>query len=172
LTRLTRPYGLLIGLLLISLLLGCTLPPQFRRPEPPPTPTPAQSELTVDAKLGWQTSGVTLTVGDRVTVDYVSGRWSAGPGGDSVDAAGNPGRLARDTGDRCAAAPLPAEPNGALIARIGTGLGFVIGDHRVFVATSEAQLDFRTNVADACLGDDVGGVRVRVSHTPATTPTS
>jgi hypothetical protein len=44
-----------------------------------PPSIPGQYFATVDARKGWQDSGVTLAAGDKVTISYSSGQWTHFP---------------------------------------------------------------------------------------------
>jgi eukaryotic-like serine/threonine-protein kinase len=171
LIRPCRLVGLIVALLLASTLWACTAPPQFRRPKPTPVATPERTETDIDAKAGWQSVGVNLVAGDRVTVEYVSGQWAADATGQTVDADGYAGVAPRQLPGPCAAAPLPAETHAALIGRFAAGMAFLIGKHRAFPIDQAGVLELRMNAADACAGDRRGSIRVRVSRSPAETPT-
>ena len=124
---------------------------------------PTRTETDINATAGWQSVGVNLVAGDRVTVEYVSGQ--------AVDADGYPGVAPRKLQGPCAAAPLPAETHAALIGRVATGRAFLIGKHRAFPVDRAGALELRMNGADACAGDSRGSIRVRISRSPAVAPT-
>ena len=57
------------------------------RPTSPPAPVSGTYPVAVPATVAWQNTGVAVTAGSRLTIDYVSGRWSPWPG-ETFDANG------------------------------------------------------------------------------------
>jgi hypothetical protein len=81
----------------------------------------------------WQTTGISLTAGQPVTVT-TAGSWT--DAGISLTGDGNP--LVTVTGPNC---PLSGQPVLALIGRIGaTGTPFLVGATRTFTPTTSGVL--------------------------------
>ena len=111
--------------------------------------------ISVDARDRWTDSGISVRAGDVITFD-VSGTVQLSA--DRNDAAGPAGAF---NGRRAAQAPLPSQPAGALIARVGTGRVFAIGDQRSIRVPETGRLYLSVN--DDHLGDNSGEYRVSIS---------
>jgi len=48
--------------------------------------TPTTSTITVDGKVGWQDSGISIGQGARIEVKYLSGQWTDNTAGDWTEA--------------------------------------------------------------------------------------
>jgi len=118
-----------------------------------PSSTPQTAEMTVDAKAGWQSTGVDLSVGDVVAI-RASGTWwgyywsprSVGP-----DGWDGPAQL-RDAS---------SAHNMALIGRIGSGYPFSVGNGRTVRAQRAGQLLLRPN--DVYLESNNGSIACEIS---------
>ncbi len=123
------------------------------------TPSPAQSStsktLDVQANSDWQNSGVSVSKGTVVKIEYVSGYWRPWPG-------------ANFDGSGCLSCDPQSDPNniyvpchhGSLIGRIGTQV-FCIGNGATITATDTGMLDLRIN--DKVTYDDSGAITVRIT---------
>ncbi len=123
------------------------------------TPSPAQSStsktLDVQANSDWQNSGVSVSKGTVVKIEYVSGNWRPWPG-------------ANFDGNGCLSCNPQSDPNniyvpchhGSLIGRIGTQV-FCIGNGVTITATDTGTLDLRIN--DKVIYDDSGAITVRIT---------
>lgn len=66
----------------------------------------------------WTNTGISVTNGSKVKVSYISGSWRTNPHWSVADAAGNAAQRAPAT------YLMPGEPEGALVAEIGGGVGW------------------------------------------------
>ena len=110
--------------------------------------------IVVDGR-GWVDTGINVRNGDSISIQAngtvtLSGNNSdvAGPGGSR-------------SGRRAPSAPLPGEPAGALIARIGDGAPMFVGDRQTVTANNSGRLYLAVN--DDYLDDNRGQFRVTVS---------
>jgi hypothetical protein len=89
--------------------------------------TPLASTYTVDVDVNttWTDTGIVVAAGDSLIITAM-GTMSDGAG-DWNDSFGPQGML-QATGGGCTSCPLAGYPTGALIARIGTGSPFYVGD--------------------------------------------
>lgn len=105
---------------------------------------PAAAEFVVESVPKWQDSGVTVDAGEQVSIQYLSGKWTANPATGMVTAAGN---------KRYKAKPgytLPGAREGALCGRVG-------GQHVFLVGTSAAVPPGLTGKLEFCINDDLRG---------------
>ena len=103
--------------------------------------------VNVAANRGWQDTGVSLKVGEEVTVNVTSGRWFEDPPGVWHDANGGPDPWI--CGDPECHEPMPLQPKYALIGRIGDrGIPFQIGEFYRFFPESTGRLFLRANYGD------------------------
>lgn len=102
--------------------------------------------VTVQAKVKWLDTGISIPRGVKTTVRYLSGTWTANPATGFVDADGN---------SRLKAKPqyaLPGENEGALCGRVGkSGQVFLIGKE-------EEIGDDPTGNLFLCINDDLDSV--------------
>ncbi len=123
-----------------------------------PTPQNATSTIvTVSAQSYWTGTGITVTAGQRVTVEYVSELWgwcsdcqhNAEPGGDNFNFYGID------------------VPIGTLIGRVGSGgTTRAIGNRLSWVSQEDGELFLMMNDARTGLNDNQGSIRVRVWVSP------
>ena len=125
----------------------------------PPTVTPALTlkELDVQAKEGWQSTGLNLKVGQEVKIT-ASGIWSHGPEGDVTPYYGPEGYEKIDN-----MALLPSSRVGTLIGRIGSGTPFVVGVSVSFVASSTGDLELSMNDVPGFFRDNDGSVKTQIT---------
>ena len=109
--------------------------------------------LRVSADEPWTDTGLDLRLGDRVTIEYVSGEWSPWPG-ESYDALGSGGD------PRCDCNVILGVSHAALIGRIGDGQPFLVGEEYAGAAGETGRLYLGMN--DTRLEDNSGSIRVRV----------
>ncbi len=108
--------------------------------------------VTVDSTERWIDTGVDVRAGDTIVIS------SSGTIRLSTDASdtAQPGGASR----RAANAPLPDQPAGALIARIGDSAPFFVGDRSIATANATGRLYLGVN--DDHLADNRGQFRVTV----------
>lgn len=109
--------------------------------------------VAVQAEEGWQTTGLAVAAGDRLTITYLSGEWSPWPGG-SYDAAGSGG----DPLCRCNV--MEAASHAALLGRIGGAQPFLVGRDYHHVTGETGSLLLAINDVD--LHDNSGELEVLI----------
>jgi|FLYN01.1.fsa_nt_gi hypothetical protein len=114
--------------------------------------------VTVDAQEEWQDTGVSLTVGDDIVIEYVDGEWTNFDGESLFGPEGGASFICE--GSDCVE-PLPGYPQGALIGRIGFGSPFAVGEYLQLTANAPGMLQFRMN--DVGTYDNKGSLRMRVT---------
>ncbi|NOT06490.1 MAG: hypothetical protein HOP27_18005 [Anaerolineales bacterium] len=122
----------------------------------------AQIQFTVESTLAWQDTGVKISAGDNVQIEYLSGSWttwadghpSVGPTGNiNISDPKNPNH------------PLPSAYPGVLIGKIEKSDEIQeIGMGILFIAKSSGNLYLQIN--DDNLSDNEGNIRVRISINP------
>jgi len=140
--------------------------------QPPPvatsvTPNISVYQFQVDADKPWQDTDIVISLGDRVTIQYVSGTWTGGIGaGQWYDAKGD--MVARY---KCAVEardpsvckePMPNVYNGTLIGKVDDNL-FEIGEYLQFTSSRTGNLFLRMNDQDEGLFDNQGSITVQIS---------
>lgn len=130
-----------------------------------PAPVISASIAHIDSRQGWQSSGLTVREGDRITADVTSGGWTTqrgtaltGPGGTGVACA------TQRPATQCTE-PMPNVASGSLIARIGDTL-VAPAAPGVFIAPTSGPMQLRINDADAGLADNEGVLSLRLSVVP------
>ena len=124
------------------------------------------SEFQVFAGVRWADTGLVIEAGDRVTVTYLEGRWTANSVTGTVTAEGNPRYIAKP------GYSLPGQPEGLLVGRVEPAAGedeiFVIGTGAEVPASLTGRL--RLSINDDLFQrygrgflDNVGFVKVRIS---------
>lgn len=124
-----------------------------------PTRAALSRTIQVAADQRWQDNDITLSAGDQVIVEYLSGEWTRT---DGVIPSGD-GRSAEFyvCGRPDCTEPMPYYPAGALIGRVGDQkIG--IGNGVTFTAQSAGKLELRMNDADDALWDNAGTISVHV----------
>jgi hypothetical protein len=113
----------------------------------------------VDAKLGWQDSGIATAGGDHVAL-VATGTWGDSAG--SVDANGRSSQPC--THPSC---PLVGQPIMLLVGRIGaSGTPFAVGTARVLDAAAAGTLRFIANDVAGIYWDNTGSLGVSVKVCP------
>lgn len=111
--------------------------------------------IVVDASRGWIDTGITVRNGDTIAIQA---NGSVTLSDNNADAA-NPG--GSQTGRLAPSAPLPNQPAGALIARVGDGAPIFVGDRQTVTANNSGRLYLAVN--DDHFADNRGQFRATVS---------
>jgi len=114
---------------------------------------PTGATVRVPADHAWTDTHVDLAAGDRLQIDALGGTWSPWPGGqyDALGSGGDP---------RCDCNQLMGVSHAALIARVGDGAPFFVGDHWEQLVGEGGTLFLGIN--DTRLGDNSGTLEVRI----------
>jgi hypothetical protein len=114
---------------------------------------PTRVTVRVDADRAWTDTHVDLASGDRLEIDALGGTWSPWPGGhyDALGFGGDP---------RCDCNRLMGVSHAALIARVGDGDPFFVGDHWEQLVGEGGTLFLGIN--DTRLDDNSGSLEVRI----------
>lgn len=103
--------------------------------------------VTVQAAIAWQNTGVVISESNTVTINYVSGLWTANPqdnGGQLYNAYGNPAFIAAKSGYT-----MPGQNEGALIGKVGNTI-FLIGMGATLPQNLSGEIQL-------CINDDLNG---------------
>lgn len=123
------------------------------------TPSPAQSStsktLDVQANSDWQNSGVSVSQGTVVKIEYVSGYWRPWPGVNFDGIGCTQGCSLTDD------LILVGCNHGGLIGRIGSAQMICILNGKTVTATESGMLYLRIN--DPVISDDSGAITVRIT---------
>ncbi|MBN1798261.1 MAG: FecR domain-containing protein [Spirochaetales bacterium] len=113
-----------------------------------------ESIFRVSAQKGWQDTGIQISTGDRVTIDYVSGSWAVAGAVNQTDADGE---------NRETSGPKNYK-KGALIGRIGGEDDlFLVGKYLdIESAERSGNLYLRINEPDGVLYDNNGSLKIRI----------
>jgi hypothetical protein len=114
--------------------------------------------IAVNPTERWTDTGMWVEAGDMMTFDAEGSIEMSGNNGDTATPAGS------RTGRRAPEAPLRNQPAGILIARIGNGATFAVGDRRTIRAPVSGELLLGVN--DDVLSDNRGEYRVSVTVQP------
>jgi hypothetical protein len=123
--------------------------------------------VPVDSTQPWQDTGVSVQLGNPITISYKSGQWTADPAtnnGNLYDANGCPGVLVTQSGY-----PIQNVNMGALIGQVGTNPPFLIGNGPVTTPTGQSgalQLCINDDLNaeyGAGLADNIGSLQVRIT---------
>lgn len=122
-------------------------------------PTCASASAIVDAKLGWQDSGIAVATGDRVSL-AATGMWGDSAG--TVDANGRASQLCSNS-----SCPLVNEPVMRLVGRVGaTGAVFAVGTASALDAGASGTLRFSANDVPGIFWDNTGSLNVSARICP------
>ena len=134
-------------------------------PESWTQPISLSTTVEVFASKGWQDTGIQLQPGDRVMIEYISGKWTNWVSHNAPYGADGPPTtyICAEfmSADKCLE-PVPDFPAGALVGRVGQQL-LGIGDHLAFTVESAGNLELRINDGDEGLGDNAGSIIVRIT---------
>jgi hypothetical protein len=120
----------------------------------------------VNATQSWQNTGVTVQLGNPVTISYKSGQWTADPGtnnGNLYIANGCPGIIVTQSGY-----PIQNVNMGALIGQVGNNAPFLIGNGPVTTPAGQSGAlklcinDDLNAEYGAGLADNIGSLQVRI----------
>jgi Ca2+-binding EF-hand superfamily protein len=126
---------------------------------PPAVGTTGQSrEVRVESRVRWTDTGIDVRAGETVAVD-ARGTVRLGP--NQSDVAGVDGGV---SGRRDNGAPMPNQPEGGLIARVGNSPVFYLGDRNSVRAPATGRLYLGVNDGD--LGNNSGDFQVIVRTQP------
>ncbi len=148
-------FGLIVGLLLAPwiinrLNLGENL-------ESTPS-TISSGSFTVQADERWQDTGIQITKGDYLQVEYVSGEWT-GQSSSSGYSGPDFGSAPENT-DTC----FPIQGEGSsLIGKVGSGAPFKVGYQYLGYTENSGRLYLRMNDCDKFLFDNDGATTVEIS---------
>jgi hypothetical protein len=109
--------------------------------------------VQVNAAEGWQSTGIHVRPGDRLTISYLDGYWSPWPGEefDAIGSGGDP---------RCRCNVMEGVSHAALLGRIGKASPFLVGsEFQQVVGKSGVVL---LGINDVDLDDNSGKLRVLV----------
>ncbi|MBL8133508.1 MAG: hypothetical protein JNL42_16725 [Anaerolineae bacterium] len=149
-------------------------PGQLEATATPPDPT----ERVVRSERTWQSTGLRVSSGDRLSIDYVDGTWTWSAGHPGFDASGDPdpantcaeicNRVAPGDSPAGRFCPIPDAPIGELVARLGGGSPFSVGNHIIRVAGQASGggrgqlLYLAMNDCSTGLYDNTGSLQVRI----------
>lgn len=145
-----------------------------------PEPSSESRTVTVDASKGWQSTGLFVRTGMRVSFSGFSGEWVSDEDGISYSGAGRSYNCRKSdltsseypsvttTFRRACAEPLPMACLGALIARVGER-DFSVFEQSSIIAQEDGEVQLRINDNDKFLNDNSGGLRIVVTAEPVRT---
>ena len=110
--------------------------------------------VSVDASRGWVDTGIDLRGGDIVQIQATGTVTLSTNASDVADPSGS------RTNRRASSSPLPAEPAGALIARVGNATPMLAGGRQSITANGTGRLFLAVN--DDFFDDNIGTFRVVV----------
>jgi hypothetical protein len=121
-----------------------------------------QVQMSIDPKVLWVDTGLTLDGTTPLTIEVLSGTWTANPANGLVDANGHRGLIAKPGYN------LPGEREGLLVGRIGTSI-FAIGTSYSVSLPPAGALSLSIN--DDMFGeygagftDNRGSIKVRITY--------
>jgi hypothetical protein len=117
---------------------------------------PEGAGIAVNGTSQWTPTGMTVRQGDRLTFT-TSGEVQL-----STDASDLANANGARSGRKSASAPVPDAAAGALVARIGNGAAFPIGENQTVTMPANGQLFLGIN--DDHVGDNGGGFRVQIAR--------
>jgi hypothetical protein len=144
---LCRPLApALAALLLLAATTGCIIDYQLGK-------EPTRVTVRVEAEQAWTDTHVDLAAGARLQIDALGGTWSPWPGGryGAIGSGGDP---------LCDCNQLMGVSHAALIARLGDGQPFLVGDHWDQIVGDGGRLYLGIN--DTRLDDNSGSLEVRI----------
>jgi hypothetical protein len=107
--------------------------------------------FSVSAKKLWQNTGIEISKGDHVIIEYVSGKWNTWSADPLVDASGH---YNRKFGDFTLA---------SLIGRIGNNDPFAVGNYcEIKAADKTGKLYVRINDGDTSALDNSGSIKIQI----------
>ena len=126
-------------------------------------------EIDVDARPDdgyWTNTGIQVSDGSQIKVSYISGKWKTNPHWSVDDARGNAAHAAP------ASYLLPGAPEGAMVAKVGGGIGwgdrgkavYLVGNGASIPDSKSGTLFLGTNDEEQGFGDNTGTIRVRIEY--------
>lgn len=114
-------------------------------------------EITLSANVARTPTGLMLSAGQPVVIEVVGGGWRAGAGAawPAVGGGGDPQVASKPV------FPVPDRPIMTLVAGVGDGAPFAVGERLVFTATADGELWLGPN--DDNTADNDGALTVRVT---------
>lgn len=122
------------------------------------------STATVDARKGWQDTGVMINKGVSVDIEVISGQWTSQKGTTYNTGGGGYYVCANRMPASQCVEPLPTVPQDSLIGLVGNHI-FAVGHKMSVVADTSGELMLRMNDADNGLFDNDGVLTVRITIT-------
>jgi Ca2+-binding EF-hand superfamily protein len=114
-----------------------------------------ERQVTVEASRGWTDTGIDVRSGDVLLIQASGTVTLSTNGSDVADPAGS------RTNRRASSSPLPNEPAGALIARVGNGTPVSAGSRQSITANGTGRLYLAVN--DDFFDDNRGAYRVTIA---------
>ncbi len=117
----------------------------------------ADGEITISATAARTSTGLMLSAGQPVVVEVIGGDWRAGAGNEwpAVGGGGDPQVASKP------AFPVPDRPVMTLVAGVGSGAPFAVGERLAFTAAADGELWLGPN--DDNPADNDGSLTVRVT---------
>lgn len=135
------------------------LPSPTATPTSTPTPETRSWEVDVDARLGWQDTGINVQAGEMLEISYQAGQWRNRSDIDLLAPNGGITEICDHIGCR---EPLRAFPQGGMVGQIGEGAVFSVGDYTRLYIDTGGRLRLRINDLDEGLWDNTGNVLMQV----------
>ncbi|MEM7341933.1 MAG: hypothetical protein AAF467_25035 [Actinomycetota bacterium] len=132
----------------------------------PDSNSPRTGTANVTAQGRWQTSGIAVDGGATVTIEVTGGAWNHIPSIYPDNQGLGPGPTCVPSATTSCDDPLPGQPGGSLIGRIGDEV-FMVGEGTELTAPGSGFLYLRINDHDRGLFDNTGELTVDVSSTAA-----
>jgi hypothetical protein len=145
-----------------------TVPKITAIPTIAPSPTPARKAVSFEvfANRRWQNTGVELQPGDRILIEYVSGKWTGWEGTQPLHDANGPGDnyvCANAIPASQCIEPVPDYQTRALVGRVGSQI-LKVGNRLATTVSSAGNLELRMNDGDEGLHDNAGSIIVRITY--------
>jgi hypothetical protein len=121
--------------------------------------------MEIYANLGWQDTGLSVSLEDKVTIRYVSGKWTGGIGkGSWYDGRGDLAAkykcIEHYEPNQCDE-PMPNVYNGTLVGKVGRPV-FEVGNYLQFYSREKGDIYLRMNDHDEGLFDNEGFLIVEI----------
>lgn len=123
-----------------------------------------QTTTTINAHQGWQSTGVLVTSGMKISISVISGEWTYWPDAPQPYNSGEGGKYICANvmpASQCVE-PLPDFPSGGLIGKIGNQI-FGIGKGTTLLAEQLGTFYLRINDGDLGLYDNVGELVIDIN---------
>jgi hypothetical protein len=117
---------------------------------------------TIDAREGWQDTGVRVKPGTKIDISVIEGKWTHWSGSQPLNPGVGGGYICgKAMKPEDCVEPLPEYPAGGLIGKIGDQV-FGVGMGISQVSTGSGTLKLRINDADVGLYDNDGELKVEI----------